>query len=310
MPQHRIMLFGAAGHIGQSIQHLSKQLGFPHNWELGLFSRTDCDITNPSALRAAMQGYKPHLVIDAASVTPVDEAEQNQDVATAVNFHAVAQMAAQCSALDVPMIYLSSDHVFDGQKTTPYLPDDQMNPLNHFGASKMMGEESLRHELPWHVILRVSSVFSPFRRNILTNTLKAIENKDELRALSDRINGPTSALQIAKAIIVIGARLLAGKTDGFGTFHLSGAPACSHFELAEAIMEAYAPYTARRPKITAITSAEVDGIVMRPAYSVLDCTKIEAVYGVTQQPWRDGIKESLDILFKGGRTPRLPRKVE
>ena len=310
MTQHRIMLFGSAGQIGQAIQHLSKKTGFPHNWELGLYSRPECDITNPAALRHAIQSFKPHLIINTAGITRIDEAQKNQEIAVAANFHAVAQMAAQCSTMDIPLIHISSDHVFDGEKTMPYFPDDDMDPINHFGVTRMMGEESIRHEMPWHVIVRTSSLFSPFRRNILTNALKAIETLDEIRVVTDRTNGPTSAIYLAKALAVIGTQILAGKTDGFGTFHLCGAPACSRFEFIEGVRAAYEPHTTRRPKLIPVTSAETANLAKRPAYSVLDCAKIEKVYGITQQPWREGVAEAIDILFKGGRTPRLPHSAE
>ena len=304
MTQQRIMLLGAAGQIGQAMQYLAAQTALPADWKLGLFSRAECDITNPAALRASMQDFAPTLVINAAGLTNVDEAEKEPLTADAVNFHAVAQMAAQCSVLDVPLIHLSTDYVFDGLKTTPYLPDDLMNPLNKYGASKLMGEESVRHELPFHVILRVSSVFSAFRRNIMTNIINTFQDQEELRVVSDMIAAPTPALDVAKTIITMGTALLGGKMDGFGTFHFCGAPACSRYEFTESLMKAYAPYAKHMPRLTAISSAEVAPLAKRPHYSVLDCAKINDVYGITQPNWQDGLSEAVDILVKAGRTPR------
>ncbi len=302
MAQSKVLLLGAPGQIGQAFQYVWETAPSRPNWELGLLGRQDCDVTDPMALRVAVQRFKPDLLINAASLTNVDQAEKNEEAATAVNFHAAANMAAQCSALDAPMIHLSTDYVFDGQKTTPYLPDDQMNPVNVYGASKMMGEEAVRHELAWHVILRISSVFSAFRRNVLTNMLAQIDKQDELRMVTDVVGCPTPATHIAQAILTIGEALLNGKTDGFGTFHLCGTPACSRFELAEAIMEAYAPHTPRRPKITPTVSAEFAAYARRPAYSAMDCSKIKTVYGIEQKPWREGLNEAMDILFnKNGR---------
>lgn len=302
------MLLGAAGQVGQALQHLAQHQQLPHDWQLALFSRAECDITNPAMLRSAIQTTKPDLIINAAGLTNVDEAEKNENLAMAANFHAVAQMAAQCSALDIPLIHLSTDYVFDGREPTPYKTDDRMNPLNTYGASKMMGEEALRHEHPFHVILRISSVFSAFRRNLLTSLLTLIEEKDELRFVTDIVSTPTYALDVARAIVTIGDELLQGKADGYGTFHLTGTPVASRFDFVEDVLRAYEPYTTRRPKLTATVCAEFPDAVRRPPYSVLDCTKIKAVYGIEQKPWKDGVREALAMLRNADRSPRMPKE--
>ncbi len=307
MTQQRIMLLGAAGQVGQAIQHLDHHNDLPDSWELVLFARAECDIANPAMLREAIQTTKPNLVINASGLTNVDQAEKDENLAMVTNFHAVAQMAAQCSALDIPLIHLSTDYVFDGREHTPYKPEDQMNPLNTYGASKMMGEEALRHEHPFHVILRISSVFSAFRRNLLTAVLSLIEERDELRFVTDIVSTPTYALDVARAITTIGREILNGKADGYGTFHLTGEPIASRFDFVEEVMRAYEPYTTRRPKLTATVCAEFPDHVRRPPYSVLDCTKIKNVYGIEQKPWKDGLLDALAMLKKADRTPRMPK---
>ncbi len=303
MKSQRVMFFGAPGQIGQAFQYVWKSLPQRPLWELGLFGRQECDIGNPVELKTVMQNFRPDLVINAAGLTRVDVAEQDEKTATEVNFHAVAGMAAQCSALDVPLIHLSTDYVFDGQKTTPYLPDDPMNPINTYGASKMMGEEALRHELAWHVILRVSSVFSAFHRNILTNTIQLIDKNDALRMVADTLSAPTPATHIVRALISMGQQILGGKTDGFGTFQLCGTPPCSRLEWAQAVLKAYEPYTTRRPTIEPTTSAAFAAPAQRPAYTVMDCAKIKEIYGVEQRPWQEGLDEAMEILFsRNGRT--------
>ena len=296
------MLLGATGQVGQTIQHLAAINAMPSSWKLYPFSHEACNIINPSMLRDAIQTTKPDLLINAAGITNVDEAEENENLAMATNFHAVAQMAAQCSMLDIPLIHLSTDYVFDGRQQTPYKPDDQMNPLNTYGGSKMMGEEALRQEHPWHVILRVSSVFSSFRRNILTTALAMIEEKDELRIATDLVTTPTYGLDIARAIVTIGNELLLGKADGYGTFHLTGTPEASRYDFYEEVLKACEPYTARRPKLTATICAEFTNYVRRPPYSVLNCEKIKTVYGVEQKPWKPALHEALAMLHNTDRT--------
>jgi dTDP-4-dehydrorhamnose reductase len=290
----RVMLLGAAGQIGQTLQSLP----LPAEWEPGLYGRRDLDITDAAALRGAVQSFRPDLVINAAAMTNVDQAEQDRDGAMDANFHAPAHLAAQCSAHDIPLIHLSTDYVFDGGSDTPYRPDDAMNPVNAYGQSKMMGEEAIRHELAWHVILRVSWVFGAFGRNLLTNALKLIDERDELRFVTDQFGGPTPAPDVARAILVIAQALLDGKADGFGTFHFCGAPACTRFEFMRSIMEAYAPCTSRRPNITPAVSADFAHLARRPAYSVLDCAKTHAAYGLEQPAWRDGLDEAMWQLMR------------
>jgi len=296
MPHYRVMLLGAAGQVGQAVQFLAARSSLPVSWDMAYFSRTECDITNPAALRDAMQTVRPDLVINGAGLSLVDEAEREPEIATAVNFHAVAQMAAQCSTLDVPLIHLSTDYVFDGLKASPYLPDDLMNPISKYGASKVMGEEAIRHELPFHVILRVSSIFGPFRRNLLTTLLGKAASTDALRLANDIIAAPTPALDVARALVVMGTAILEGKKDGYGTFHLCGTPSCSRYDFAKSALALYEPHVKQLARLTPASSSEWSPLRLRPRYSVLDCAKIETVYGITQKPWVNGLRESIEIL--------------
>lgn len=305
MAKHRIMLLGAAGQIGQALQHLGRSKALPETWDLALFSRAECDITSPAMLRDAIQTTRPDLLINAAGLTHVDEAEKDEKLAMATNFHAVAQMAAQCATLDIPMIHLSTDYVFDGREQRLYTPKDQMNPLNTYGGSKMMGEEALRGEHPFHVILRVSSVFSAFRRNLLTTVLALAQEREELRFVTDIVSTPTYALDIAHAITTMGQEILDGKIDGYGTFHLTGAPVASRYEFVEEVLRAYEPYAKRLPKLTATVCAEFPDDVRRPAHSAMDCAKIKAVYGIEQKPWKDGLREALAMLHNADRESRF-----
>ena len=292
MPSPKILLLGGSGQIGQAL----RRQPLPEGWRLVAPPHAELDITNSSAVRGAVQQDKPDIIINAAALTNVDALEGDLEKAMVTNFHAPANLAAQAAALDIPMIQLSTDYVFDGRQDTPYLPDDTMNPQNIYGHSKLMGEEALRHSLPWHVILRVSSVFSAYGMNILTKTLKLINERDSLRMVNDQRAAPTYAPVIAAALVTISKALLNGKSGGFGTFHLCGEPSCTRYEFTQAVMEAYAPRTTRRPEITPVASVVFADYAPRPAYSVLDCAKIRAVYGIEQQPWRAGLEEAMRQL--------------
>ena len=287
-----ILIFGGAGQIGQALAHETK----PSNWEWIAPSRNLCDITDHRAVQKIIHERPPALVINSAAMTAVDACETQPERANAINFDAVANLAAQCSARDVPLVQLSTDYVFDGTNHTPYQPTDPMNPINVYGHSKMMGEEAIRAELPWHVILRVSSVFSAYGSNLLTKSLKLIDERDELKVVTDQIASPTAAPEIAKAIITIATAILKGKSNGFGTFHLCGTPATTRFTFMEDIIDAYAP--AKRPRLIPAVSSDFPGFAARPLYAVMDCTTLAATYGIQQKPWRDGLTEAIKTLTK------------
>ncbi len=298
MSENHIMLLGAQGQVGQALQHEK----LPADWQLHCHGRAELDITDHGGVKTALQRVRPALVINAAAVTAVDKAESDHREAVAVNFEGVANLAAQCAALDIPLIHLSTDYVFDGRDgNVPYTTENKMNPLSVYGQTKMMGEESIRHEHAWHVILRVSAVFSSFGKNILTNILKMIDERDELKFVIDQQACPTYAPDIAKALINIAEKIMGGKSNGFGLFHYCGSPETTRYEFVQEIMQTYMPYTQRRPKILPAKSTDFTGLAERPGYSVLDCSKIRDIYGIEQRPWREGLIEAMSLLMRDRR---------
>ncbi len=298
MASKRIMLLGANGQVSQAL----RAEPIPTDWQLGAYGHAECDITDHRMVQETIQNFKPDLIINTAAMTAVDKCETDHAQAIAANFNAPANLAAQCSTLDIPLIHLSTDYVFDGaDRNTPYATEDMMHPVNMYGDSKMMGEEAIRHTHPFHVILRISSVFSAYGTNLLTKMLQAIETKDELKIVTDQICAPTAAQDVARALIKITETLMHGKSGGYGTFHLCGTPAVNRLEFSQAMMDAYAPFTAKRPQILPALSSDFPGFAARPPYAVLECSKIRDVYGINQRPWREGLDEAMQILMQGRR---------
>lgn len=293
----RILIFGGNGQVGQALRHAAMQDGWPKDWTAKFSTRDDCELTDPASLRSCVQDFGPDLIMNASGMANVDDCEKDETLAQQVNFHTVAHMAAHCSEMDIPLIHLSTDYVFDGNHDTPYLEDDAMNPINYYGASKMMGEEALRHALPFHVNLRISSVFSQYSTNILTKALDLINAHDELKFVTDILSAPTPAPAIADTMIEIAKKLLHGKVDGYGTFHYCGAPACSRYDFTKAIMEAFAPYTDRRPTINEAKRADFKTLAERPAYSLMNCDKIKRVYDIDQPDWQSGLTKAIAALY-------------
>jgi dTDP-4-dehydrorhamnose reductase len=290
MADSHILLFGGSGQVGT----VFRQAALPEGWHLLAPTRTECDFTKPGDIACVMRDFGPDIVINAAAISSVDQCEADPDAAREINFHAVANLAAQCSTLDAPLIHLSTDYVFDGREAgRPYLADDKMNPLNVYGQTKMMGEEAVRHAIHWHVILRCPLIFSAYGKNILTTTLRRINCESEIAAVSDQVTAPASASTIVDALMTVASAILHGKGNGFGTFQMAGEPQATRFEFLQAIMESYAPYTDRRPALTSVKSADMHSRTPRPAYTVMNADKIGEVYGIAPHGWREDLEREI-----------------
>lgn len=285
----RVMLIGGGGQTGQA---LSAQK-LPADWQIDSYDKQRLDITDHLAVRVAVESTSPDIVINTAALTSVDVAEKDSGLAVAVNFDAPANIAAVCSFRDIPLIHLSTDFVFDGEKEAPYSADDEPCPVNAYGQSKMYGEDAVRQELAWHVILRVSWVFSAFGNNMMTKMLSWANEKDELRIATDQISCPTYAGDVAQAIIAIADEIMAGKSNGFGTFHYCGTPAATRYEFAEALLDAYRPHAARMPKLLPALTTDFPEYAKRPRSTPMDCSKIREIYGIEPCAWRDRMEQAI-----------------
>jgi dTDP-4-dehydrorhamnose reductase len=286
MVTKRILLFGGNSQTGKALKYNE----LPHDWHLGIFTRAECDFTRAGDIARAMKDFRPDLVINAAAMTDLEACEKEPELAMHINFNAVATIVSHCVEADAPLIQLSTNNVFDGRdRTVPYAPDDAMNPVNAYGLSKMFGEEAARHGSYGHVILRSSLVFSADGENVLTRTLRQIDTADTIRIASDHVANPTSANHLAQGLILIANSVLDGKAHCYGTFHLCDEPAVTLYEFTQAIMEAYAPFTERRPAIVGVANAVWPEHALRPQYSAINCEKTQAIYGIKPQPWREDL---------------------
>lgn len=287
------MLLGGDGQVGQVIRSCT----LPEDWHLDSYNKDRLDITNHSAVRVAIDNASPDIIVNLAALSSVDAAEKDKGLAVSVNFDAPANLAAICSFRDIPLIHLSTDYIFDGEKEAPYSPEDTPSPINAYGQSKMFGEDAVRQELAWHVILRTSWVFSEFGNNMLIKTLNRAKEEGALRVASDQIGSPTYGFDLAHAIVTIIDKLLAGKSDGFGTFHYCGTPCATRYEFAEEAIRA----SSIKSDLTAAQAGDFPDFVARPHYSVMDCSKILKIYGIEQRSWRDGITKAILALVNQGK---------
>src|SRR5437870_774142 len=288
----KLLVLGAGGQVGRELCRRA----WPAGDRLAAFDRGDVDITREDSIAAAMQRERPDMVINAAAYTAVDRAESEPDAAWAANCTGPGQLAAACREAAVQLIHISTDYVFDGSKAGPYREDDPVKPLGVYGHSKEAGDRAVREAVAEHVILRTAWVYSAHGHNFVKTMLRVAAERPMLRVVADQIGSPTSAADIAAAIAAIVQRLAAGDRR-WGTYHFAGGGAVTWHGFAEAIFELAAPWRGAPPTVEAITTAEYPTPARRPANSVLDCRRINEVFGIVPRPWREALAEVIRELY-------------
>jgi dTDP-4-dehydrorhamnose reductase len=291
-----LLLFGAGGQVGQDIIARGGASGI----EVAARARAQADIADADAVEQALRQARPQIVVNAAAYTKVDKAESERDEAFRVNATGPGLIAAACAAVGIPLIHLSTDYVFDGTKTTPYVESDPTAPLGVYGASKLAGEEAVWTRHKKHLILRTSWVYGKFGANFLKTVLRLAGERDELRIVADQHGSPTSTADIADAILALTPRLLAG--DGhWGTYHFTGDGETNWCQFADEILSRREKWLGSRPKLTPITTAEYPTPARRPANSVLDNALFRTTFRFGAKPWRQSVSDAVDALLAPGR---------
>jgi len=290
----RFLLLGGTGQVGAEFQALP----LPKNVEVLAPSRTDLDLRDPNAIAQLISAEPWGAVINAAAYTDVDRAESEEPLAFAVNAEAPARIAAETGHRGIPLVHISTDYVFDGRKGAPYIEDDEPAPLNAYGRSKLAGEHRVRSGNLQHVILRSSWVYSPYRKNFVRTILRLATERDRLTVVADQRGCPTAARDIAQACLDIALRCTSERDEvAYGTYHFAGAGEASWFEFASAIVELAADRLGRKPQVTAIRTVDYPTPALRPADSRLDCSAIVRAFGITPQPWRTSLADTIDRLL-------------
>ncbi len=295
----RLLLLGANGQVGHCLRTALAPLG-----EVVAATRTGmladgghcevADLDHPAHVHDLVMRLAPEVVVNAAAYTAVDRAETERDAAFRANAEAPAAIARACAALGARLVHYSTDYVFDGQGTRPYREDDATAPLGAYGASKLAGEEAIRASGAHHHILRTAWVYAAQGRNFMHTMLRLAAERDVLRVVADQVGTPTSADLIAR----VTAQLLDGRLPASGTWHLTASGQTSWHGFAEAIIAgAHARgLLPRRTPVEPITTAEFPTPARRPAWSVLDCTRLQADAGITLPEWRVELDAVLDQL--------------
>lgn len=291
----RIVILGANGQVGWELTRRAHMLSH----EVLPWDQAELDISHASAVDRALAASRADIVINAAAYTAVDKAEQEPERAFAVNRDGPAHLAAACHRLHIPLLHISTDYVYDGDKPGPYVEDDPIAPLGVYGQSKAEGDAAVQRLLPRHLILRVSWVFGIHGHNFVKTILRLAREREELRVVADQAGCPTYAGDIADALLNLAGRSAKMDANGaWGTYHYCGAPATTWHGFASAIVEQAREFeNLRAQTITAITTADYPTPAARPVNSVLDSSRLAFRFGIQPRPWRNGLHIMLATLY-------------
>jgi dTDP-4-dehydrorhamnose reductase len=277
-----ILMFGGSGQLGCELVRAAAAQGV----RLRSLDRAAVDIADMDAVNRAIVETGPTLVVNAAAYTKVDLAETETAAAARANSVGPGVLADACAVAGVPLIHVSTDYVFNGEKAGAYVESDPVAPLGSYGRTKAEGERAVREKLPHHLILRTAWVYGEFGSNFLKTVVRLARERDELRIVGDQRGCPTSTRDLAAAILHVAPQLAGGEAE-WGTYHFAGSGETTWYGFAERIVAAQTPLTGRRPKVTAITTAEYPTPAHRPANSVLDSTRFANVFGFRARPWME-----------------------
>lgn len=256
-----------------------------------LIGRPMLDLADPSGIEDILVETGGDVIVNAGAYTAVDQAESESELAEAINGIGAGAVAGAAAAMNVPVVQLSTDYVFDGTASRPYREEDPTNPLGAYGASKLLGEQAVAAETANHAILRTAWIYGPFGKNFVKTMLRLARERDEIAVVADQVGSPTSALDIADGIITVCRNLLAGPDDPSlrGIFHMAGTGTASWAEFATEIFEQSARLGGPSARIRPISTAGYPTPAKRPANSRLDCAKLSAVHGVILPHWRSSL---------------------
>jgi dTDP-4-dehydrorhamnose reductase len=287
----KIAVTGSHGQVGYELL----RQGIQRRIDMVGWSRSDLDITDRDAVMALMKKVGPDLLINAAAFTAVDRAESEPAKAYAVNRDGVVNLAVACREAGVPLIHISTDYVFDGRQSGPYAESDPVHPTGVYGASKLAGEKALEREYDQHLIIRTSWVYGVHGHNFVKTMLRLGREREEVRVVADQYGCPTSATDLAAAILDMAGKISSGNR---GLYHYCARGAASWYEFALAIFEEARRYdTLRVCRVLPIATSDYPTPARRPANSVLDCHKVEETFHVARHPWRQGLHRVIKELY-------------
>lgn len=286
----RVLITGCHGQVGSC---LTKQLANNENIAVLALDREHLDITSQDAVNAVVSEFRPTIIINAAAHTAVDKAEEELDLSYAINRDGPKYLAQAAQSVGAAMLHISTDYVFEGNKTGEYVETDATNPQGVYGKSKLAGEIAVAEACDKHIILRTAWVFGKNGNNFVKTMLRLAASRDTLSVVGDQFGGPTYAGDIASALIQIAKRVTQGDRIEFGVYHYSGLPHVSWFEFAGAIFDVAVKQDVidKKPCLTSIDTKQYPTPAKRPSNSRLSTEKITQAFSVEASDWNAALND-------------------
>lgn len=297
----RVLVIGANGQLGWELCKRGEKQGF----DIVSLDLPEFDITHRFAVKKGVSQAGVALVINAAAYTAVDQAESERELVFAVNRDGPAYLASYCAEVGIPLIHISTDYVFDGNKKGRYSETDTISPLGIYGKSKAAGEREVRDHLQEHIILRTAWLYGAHGHNFVKTMLRLGREKESLRVVADQYGCPTYAADLAEAVLEIAAQIGEGNDIIWGTYHYCGKGVTTWHGFAERIFElAREHYSLKVKKVVPITTAEYPTPAKRPVNSVLDCSLITITFGINPLLWHESLARMVKKTLSGHRPGR------
>jgi dTDP-4-dehydrorhamnose reductase len=290
----RLAVTGKTGQVSTALLERGAASGV----EVVAVGRPEFDLAQSQSVADLFAAIRPDVIVSAAAYTAVDKAESEAALAQAVNGNGPGLVAEAAARLGIPVIHISTDYVFDGSKSGPYVENDATAPLGVYGTSKLAGERAVAAAGPDHAILRTAWVYSPFGNNFLKTMLRLAVDRPELRVVDDQRGNPTSALDIADAILAVARNLVERPRDNQlrGVFHLAGTGEGSWADFANEIMAASSERGGPAATVIRIGTADYPTPARRPANSRLSSAKLAETHGVVMPDWKVSTRETVARL--------------
>lgn len=281
MPNLKLLITGANGQLGNEFRTQAAE--FPA-YEFIFLSREELSIADSGNVREVLHKHRPNWVVNCAAYTAVDKAETEKELAMAINAEGPGVLAEVCAELHAKFIHISTDYVFDGSSTQPYREDAPTGPINTYGITKLRGEQLVLEKNPEAIIIRTSWVYSYFGNNFVKTMMRLMKERESINVVSDQVGSPTYAADLAAAIMHIIESGDASRAKGI--FHYSNEGQISWFQFAQAIKE----LTGSNCTVNPIPSSAYPTPAKRPQYSLLDKSRIRAVFGLEIPGWRESLE--------------------
>jgi len=273
-----IVVFGASGQLGQCLKKVAEEKGIT---AIYFPPESEANILDTEALKAVFEKYKPGFAINCAAYTAVDKAEDDIDLARKINKTGAENLALACKEFRATLLHVSTDFIFKGNVPNPLVEDDIAEPISIYGLTKLEGEQDITRILDEYFILRTSWLYSEFANNFVKTMLKLGAERDMLKIIADQVGTPTYGVDLAGALLDI---ITSGKKD-YGIYHYSNEGVTSWYDFAKGIFD----LSETDVMVLPIRTSEYPTRATRPAYSVMDKTKIKHTFGIEIPYWRDSL---------------------